>query len=54
MNKVPILFTSKTCGACINQRNLITKHFKGKGNTFININDVDKHNFPFIVVKPKN
>jgi hypothetical protein len=52
MNKVPILFTSKTCGACKNQLDLISKHFKGKSNTFINIIDVDKHNIPFIQYTP--
>ena len=52
MNKVPILFTSKTCGACINQLELIKKHFKGKNNAFINIVDVDKHNVPFIEYTP--
>ena len=52
MNKVPILFTSKTCGACINQLELIKKHFKGNNNAFINIIDVDKHNVPFIQYTP--
>ena len=52
MNKVPILFTSKTCGACVNQLELIKKHFKGKPSTFINIVDVDKHNVPFIQYTP--
>jgi hypothetical protein len=52
MNKVPILFTSKTCGACINQLELIKKHFKSNNNAFINIIDVDKHNVPFIQYTP--
>ena len=52
MNKVPILFTSKTCGACIEQLNLLKQYFKGKSNVFINIVDVDKHNVPFIQYTP--
>ena len=51
MNKVPILFTSKTCGACIQQLNLLSDYFKGKSVNIMTV-DVDKHNVPFIHFTP--
>ena len=51
MNKVPILFTSKTCGACVQQIELLKKHFKDD-NVKIMYIDVDKHDLPFIKFTP--
>jgi hypothetical protein len=49
--KLPVLFTSKGCGACKEQLALLQKHLNGK-KVFIVIVDVDKHDVPFIQYTP--
>ena len=46
------MFTSNTCGACHQQIELLSKHFKKNKNVKIMIVDVDKYNVDFIEYTP--
>jgi hypothetical protein len=51
MKRFPVVFTSKTCGACIQQVEVLKNFLKGK-NGYIMMVDVDKHDVPFIEFTP--